>query len=421
MDDEIRIFAEGRPAVPPYPSEARETARRRLVQEATARHRFRLPRIGWQAAGAFGLTVALVGGVAFTLSATGRDGTVARPAAPVLAGVSDEPAPKPGQFVLVESETMYTAMSMGEQETRYLYRTKRRLWRSADASADGLLSIEGLEPKQFPGWPMPEEAGKQQGKEWMRLANCPDRMGEARSDHAYLATLPADADGMRAYLEKRGKVTNNNAFGVVGDLIRETYLPRPQREALFNAAKALPGVEVAEGVEDGAGRKGTALGSKAQGGMLEQLVFDPTTFMFMGERGTVVDAKSAGAPVGSVLALTAQTSVSVVDALPAESASAAHDSSCEDVGRPTTKADPRFSAEPTAPVSAEPTLPGSAESTAPAPGEPTVTVTPVPDRDAPSAAQDSGAPPRPQDVPAESAPQAPVPTVTVTMMPSADR
>ncbi|MEU9889700.1 hypothetical protein [Sphaerisporangium sp. NPDC051011] len=63
-------------------------------------------------------------------------------------------------------------------------------------------------------------------------------------------------------------------------------------------------------------------------GILEQHIFDPETFTYPGERGTVADAKVAGAPAGSVLALTAQLKVSVVDALP-EAHDASKDGSCE--------------------------------------------------------------------------------------------
>ncbi|GAA2649317.1 CU044_5270 family protein [Nonomuraea recticatena] len=386
MDDEIRIFAEGRPDVPPYPREAREAARRRLLEETRARRGFRLPRLGWQAAGAFGLTVALVGGVAFTLSSTQRDGTAARPAgavtvAPPTEAVTVEAGgeldPKPGQFVLVESETMYPSYSFGEQESRHLYRTKRQLWRSVDASADGLMSIEGMEPRQFPGWPLPEHARKWQGTDWHRLASCPDTLGAFRNDYAFLSTLPDDPERMKDFLAQRAKNTNDDAFRAAADLIRETYVPKAQRAALFAAMKELPGVEVAEGVEDGAGRKGTALGRAApEQGTVEQLIFDPETFAFMGERGTVVDEKAAKAPVGTLLSLTAQTAVSVVDTLP-DAPTAGHDSACdpqptpsqepvkptptgtapdvEPTPIPSPPAKPRRSADPSAPESIEPT------------------------------------------------------------------
>lgn len=108
------------------------------------------------------------------------------------------------------------------------------------------------------------------------------------------------------------------AFDYVSDLLAETYLPKAQREALFAAAEAIPGVQMAEGVADSAGRKGTALGRNEPYGTFTQLIFDPATRMFMGERQTVVDEKAVGAPAGSVVALTAQLSVSAVDKLPEE-------------------------------------------------------------------------------------------------------
>ncbi|MEV0345287.1 CU044_5270 family protein [Nonomuraea sp. NPDC050680] len=361
MDDEIRTFADGRPAAPPYPEEARAKARERLLREAREGRGFRFPKLGWQAAAAFGVTVALVGGVAVALSAQQPKLGVATSAGTQSAAVSEgELQPRPGQFIMVASDTMYSSFTQqtGGKMTRYLYRTHREIWQSADASADGALLIAGLSPKPWPGEPLPVEAKKWKGESWMQLASCPDRLAAFRTDYAYLSTLPDDPAAMRAYLYKRQPgesgdkgEADREAFVSVGDLVRESYPPRAQRDALFEAAKAIPGVQVAEGVEDSAGRQGVALGRESRG-VLEQLIFDRDTHVLLGERHTVVDAKAAGAPVDSVLALTAQLKVSVVDRLPEQASKAEKDSSC--MPQPGATAD--STGQPTAPPTAEVTV-----------------------------------------------------------------
>ncbi|MER6944956.1 CU044_5270 family protein [Nonomuraea sp. NPDC000554] len=411
MDDEIRVFAEGRPAAPRFEEDARARARDRLVRETRGGRRFRLPRLGWQAAAAFGVTVTLVGGVAVTLSAqgTGAGGPGTSVSAAVTPGELD---PKPGQFILVESDTMWTSESMSEKgSTHYLYRTHRKIWQSVDASANGLLLIEGREPKPWPGEQLPEEAKDWQGASWSQLASCPGRMGDNRRDYAYLSTLPTDPAALRERLYRdlpkatptatatdaatdtatatandtaKGEDADARAFSGVSDLLRETYLPRPQREALFETIKAIPGVQVAEGVEDSAGRKGVALGHVSPWGTLEQLIFTPDTHMLLGERSTVVDEKLAKAPKGSVLALTAQLNVEVVDQLP-DAPDASEDGSC--------------SMSTSEPALATPTAEMTAEMTA--------TAEPVPTESAPT-----------KSVPTESVPTVSAPTRTITPTPA---
>ncbi|MFF0865507.1 CU044_5270 family protein [Nonomuraea sp. NPDC003560] len=331
MDDEIRTFADGRPPAPPYEPQARARARERLLAEARGGRRLRLPRLGWQTAAAFGATVVLVGGVAVALS--GQGGTDARPATSVMLSAG-ELNPRPDQFILIESDTMYGSQSIDSSggQSRYLYRQHRRIWKSVDGSKDGLLQIEGREPRPWPGEPLPAEATSRRGSEWNRLASCPDLRGPYRDDYAYLSTLPADATAMRDRLYQSAPKGDKDvdpdavAFTRAGDLVRENYLPKAQREALFEAVKAIPGVEAAEGVADSSGRVGVALGRVADWGVREELIFDPAGHTFLGERQVVVDAK-AGAPKDSVVALTAQLDVSVVDALP-EAPDAAADASC---------------------------------------------------------------------------------------------
>ncbi|WP_113702594.1 CU044_5270 family protein [Nonomuraea lactucae] len=391
-DDEIRLFAAGRPAAPPYDAQARDRARDRLLREARGRGGLRLPRLGWHAVAAFGITVTLVGGVAVALSGQGGAPDAATSATQSAAVSGEELEPKPGQFVLVESDTMYGATRLDDSgESRHLYQTHRKIWKSADGRAGGLLLIEGREAKPWPGSKQPPNVRLEPAESWYHLPSCP---GISRNDHAYLSTLPADAAGMRELLYKRDGAKGDGAkgdgakgdgakgdgakgdgakgdadeaaFGVARELLAETYVPRAQRDALFEAMKSIGGVEMAEDVPDYAGRKGVALGRRsAQSGMLEQYIFDPRTHMLLGERGTVTDEKVAKAPVGSVLALTAQLRISVVDKLPDDGVATAENSNC-DLPAPAETPDggsPQPSAPPAdTPGSPEPGGPPSAPS-----------------------------------------------------------
>ncbi|WP_327044702.1 CU044_5270 family protein [Microbispora sp. NBC_01189] len=330
MIDEIDLVARERPQAPPYSLAAKAAVRRRLT--GPGRPPVRSRPYALLAGGA----ALLAGAGIVAVAATGPGG----PAHPTRAGevvvtlpkvsamsaeevlgraaraVTDL-SPRDDQFVKVGSQTMYEASVVGEneKESRYLYRTKRTIWLSADGTRDGALKIEHLEPRAYPGWPIPPEAHQEKGTEWLGLPAC----GKV-SDTAYtvLKRLPSDAEKMRSHLYARphGDVPSDaGAWTAVGDLLRETYVPAPQRAALFKAAATIPGVTVNENVGDAAGRTGIGVG-RVSNGVREEIIFDPDTYELLGERGVVVNAQEARAPVGSLVASTAQLEVTVDDAAP---------------------------------------------------------------------------------------------------------
>ncbi|MFD0479096.1 CU044_5270 family protein [Nonomuraea thailandensis] len=254
MDDEIRAFAEGRPEAPPYGAEARARARERLLAEARGGRRFRLPGLGRQAAAAFGVTVVLVGGVAVALSDQGAGPGPAASATQSAQVAPGELDPRPGQFIVVESETMYGSFTLGadgKEASRHLYRSHRKIWQSVDGSANGLLMRQAREPRPWPGEELPEaEQTGWQGTSWDTLAACPGSLGEHRTDYAYLSTLPADPAALRERLYRlggKGQDPDHSALDRARGLLTETYLPRAQRQALFEAVKTIPGVRVRQG------------------------------------------------------------------------------------------------------------------------------------------------------------------------------
>ncbi|MFI6903295.1 hypothetical protein ACIBKY_18675 [Nonomuraea sp. NPDC050394] len=300
MDDEIRIFAEGRPAAPPYPEEARSRAREELVRAARGgRGGFRLPRLGWQSVAAFGVTVLLVGGVAGAL-ARGEPGMVASP------GGLDA---RPGQYIVVETQGTEEGVVQAwfGAEGRVMKQVKRQVWLTASGTEAVYVRTERLPSPSSPGQATPPP--EQPRTTWLRLAECPE----------WLPIVAPDPAAVRAQLAKPDGASNGDpaaaAFDRARVMIVERYLTKEQLDTLIAELKAIPGVRVADGVADGAGRTGIGIGL-VYGGALRQLIFDPVTSQYMGLRNTVVDAKEARAPEGSVVGLTAQLGMRVVDSLP---------------------------------------------------------------------------------------------------------
>ncbi|WP_326643511.1 CU044_5270 family protein [Streptosporangium sp. NBC_01755] len=233
----------------------------------------------------------------------------------------DELHPRPGQFLAYESQAMFPVKL---EEGRYLDRSMIKLWLPAEGSPldKGVISVKHLEPEPYPGEPLPAEARRRAGGggEPSRLEGIDIRPDHLRTDYAHLSRLPTDPAGMREHLYtglSGGPLDHYEAWGRVGSMITQAYLPAAQRAALFKATGTIPGVETVDGVEDAAGRAGVAAAmANREGGVRHEYIFDPATYLYLGERVVVVDAARAGAPVGSVLTSTALLKVEVADHAP---------------------------------------------------------------------------------------------------------
>ncbi|SEG67441.1 hypothetical protein SAMN05444920_103872 [Nonomuraea solani] len=240
-------------------------------------------------------------------------------------GNTPELRPKPGQFLVYESQAMnpsYGADRDG-RPVRHLDRMRRKVWLPVSGDATGgVVEGELLEPKPFPGWPISREARENVGRSGpSKLADFDDRAEYLRNDYAYVSRLPAEPAKMYQHLYSHlglGAEADTEAWQRVRDLLSEAYLPAAQRAALFRAAAAIPGVITVDDAVDAVGRKGIAAARVDPViGERQEYIFDRRTYMYLGERSVVTDAAKAGAPVGSVLTSSAQLKVSVADHAPA--------------------------------------------------------------------------------------------------------
>lgn len=137
--------------------------------------------------------------------------------------------------------------------------------------------------------------------------------------------LPTDPKALRELIEARKAPQFVNppgeaeTFTLIGDLLRETYLPPAFRAALYEVTAELPGVELLGEVEDPAGRTGIGVAYEgAREGTRSELIFDPDTSVLLGERHIVVGArvaKSLRVPLGTEIGSTAYLESGVVDSL----------------------------------------------------------------------------------------------------------
>lgn len=249
-------------------------------------------------------------------------------------GERDELRPRPGQFLAYELQVMFPVkLKEGGKDVRYLDRSLFKVWLPVEGSPldGGVMSSEHLEPRPFPGEPLPAEARRREGGVAApgKLTGYDIRAEHQRTDYAYLSRLPADPAKMREHLYRglaQDPLADYKAWGQVGSMITQAYMPSAQRAALFRAAGTIPGVETVDEAEDAAGRRGVAVAmANTLGGVRHEYIFDSATYLYLGERVVVTDAARAGAPEGTLLTSTAQLKVEVADSAP-EVADSAPDS-----------------------------------------------------------------------------------------------
>ncbi|MEU4244390.1 CU044_5270 family protein [Actinoplanes sp. NPDC026619] len=194
-------------------------------------------------------------------------------------------------------------------------------------SIDATDNVENLETK--PTWVPPKEMKRQiwlpvdKSSKKGLLRQTIVKTGEVFNvpiddgTPAYVTKLPTDPKAMRDWLYSYDAGTARNepdadAWGKIGDTLREQYLPPDAQAAMFEAAATIPGTSLVKQA-DLAGRKGIAVTRLSTSGQVRfDYIFDAKTYNFLGERVVVVgDLKPY--PKGVVSRWTARLQVAIVD------------------------------------------------------------------------------------------------------------
>jgi hypothetical protein len=207
------------------------------------------------------------------------------------------------------------------------------VWQSVDATRKGASRLEVQQPKPVPGTPLPAIARAEAGvTEQSPYPACRPEKINIWMGFVNLSKLPTDPDAMLALMLTRsdnGQPVEKRAMTHATDIMRSGYMPQAQRAAIFKALAGLPKLKLVKDTQDAAGRRGVAVSYEDDSsGLDNQLIFDATTYRYLGERTVVRDPTRLGErlvvrdttrwalPTGTVLSETALMSVSLADSAP---------------------------------------------------------------------------------------------------------
>ncbi|MFI0982769.1 CU044_5270 family protein [Streptomyces sp. NPDC021093] len=223
------------------------------------------------------------------------------------------PEPKPGQFVYVKRQVSYLSMShnadTSESRTWVQPLHTREVWKSPD-DKQGWLDEPGYQPEG--GITLDRdapEANPQGGQDIPGQA--PDR------SYHWVKALPTNPAALlkKIYAEvaPSGGDQHQRAFDEIESIIGEQIVPARTAAALYQAAARIPGVVLVAHSQDAAGRSGIALARvDERAGERAELVFDRTTYAYLGSRGVQV-REVDGIKPGTVTERTAVLERAVVD------------------------------------------------------------------------------------------------------------
>jgi hypothetical protein len=119
---------------------------------------------------------------------------------------------------------------------------------------------------------------------------------------------------MLIYLYQHSDGSNppdQQAFITAGDLIRANYLRPAALAALFRAVAKIPGISVVHGAVTADGRRGIGV-QRIFAGESQQLIFDPVTHAFIGER-SVITGSPVKIMVGRVMSSSTVLRIAIVN------------------------------------------------------------------------------------------------------------
>lgn len=327
--NEIEHLRRFRDELPPTREVSREAARAVLLKRIEGRPSSIGRALGWRprhvrlalvATGSAALAIALSVTI---FSGGGRVESAAAQALHEVATVAaaQKPVvPGPGQFLYTRSKGAYLQAT---DRWSVQVPSVEEIWSSLDGSRNGRTRHVSGKPRFVSGgqrakWVV---AGSPPLPPAGRVEDSANSGGGSFIDASGLSTEPK---ALRETIEAReipgvdGPPGEAETFTLIGDMLREAYLPSAVRSALYEAAAELPEIELLGEVDDPVGRSGTAIAySDRKRGTRNELIFDPDTSELLGERVSLVRSGAFGfeAPPGTEIGYVAYLESKVVDSV----------------------------------------------------------------------------------------------------------
>jgi hypothetical protein len=231
------------------------------------------------------------------------------------AAATPQPVPRPDQFIYYSSVGMSIGyMNPGSpHEQAWLFSSRTQGWTSVDGLRTGMAHVTDEANEKLPWGPVPPPVTRDPYS-WSTVPrlNCPGR-APARGTYAFLATLPTDPALLRTWIY--GHLDGQNppdkqAWNDIRDMLL-TLAPPRVAAALYRVLATIPGVTVVPDAANAVGRIGIAV-SRAGA----ELIFDPRTYQFIGERAVLTKPEAGVGPAGTVIQSSAMLQWKVVDSLP---------------------------------------------------------------------------------------------------------
>lgn len=225
------------------------------------------------------------------------------------------PSGQPGDFAYLETKLTVHHTSRAEPSWRH-----EKRWLSVDDSQPSRIrhrTLVGDPPETLPAERKFRE-WRSQAREWSTTDISPGQL-QGRNllspTYAYLDSFPEDPDKLAAKIRQQHsslpESQRKGEFGIIAGILGEQVVPPEMEATMFEVAKRLDGVEVAEQVTIPAtGERGVAV-TYTTHGVRTALVFDPDTYDFLGTRSTAVEDQQREG--GSVQAGTVLVSAAIIE------------------------------------------------------------------------------------------------------------
>ena len=216
-----------------------------------------------------------------------------------------DPVVHPGQYLrldITESIIMRreggTGFPRNEQSASHLYVPY-------DRSGEWVLYLGPLEPVEYFGAATKEKVrdyyatqplkGPEPGRQIRGLAGRfqsgqTTSFGNLTPEEG--ATIPREPEALLAWIRAEVPGTDDGVWGFIADQLKSGLVPAKWRAALYRAAALIPGATVSEQQAALDGCTGTAVGRTDQDGIRTDLIFDPESGLFIGQR--VINEKGFG-------------------------------------------------------------------------------------------------------------------------------